>query len=91
MTDLMRFPTAKRYEPAIDASFRKRIARYNFFRDEAGGGRDAVFGLAPGSLGTHVVAAAQMVAPKPAAVTFEEASAVSTVRRRMLSRSPGKT
>ena len=40
---------------------------------------DAVFGLAPGSLGTHVVASWQMVAPKPSAVTFEEASAVSTV------------
>jgi NADPH:quinone reductase-like Zn-dependent oxidoreductase len=40
---------------------------------------EACFGLAPGSLGTHVVAAAQMMASKPCRLGFEEAAAPSTV------------
>jgi len=40
---------------------------------------EPVFGLAPGSLGTHVLAFAQVLASKPAAASFEEAGACSTV------------
>ena len=40
---------------------------------------EACFGLAPGSLGTHVVVAAQMMASKPCRLGFEEAAAPSTV------------
>lgn len=40
---------------------------------------DAVFGLASGSLGSHVIASTKTMVPMPAAVTYEEASTMPTV------------
>lgn len=40
---------------------------------------DAVFGLAAGSLGSHVIASSKTVVPMPPSVTFEEAATMPTV------------
>jgi len=40
---------------------------------------DAVFGLAGGSLGSHVIASSKTVVPMPPSITFEEASTMPTV------------
>lgn len=40
---------------------------------------DAVFGLAAGSLGSHVVTSSKTVVPMPASVSFEEAATMPTV------------
>jgi NADPH:quinone reductase-like Zn-dependent oxidoreductase len=40
---------------------------------------DSVFGLAAGSLGSHVIASAQTLVPMPASVSFEEAATMPTV------------